>query len=226
MNQNILDRLIYQIANYIYSIFITNVYFMLLISPFIFVYFLAEFTIKNIFLYYASLLLFGPAFAAILKTMDKLIEDKIIAPTKTFWYYFKRNFKSAIVYWLIISTLLLILMVDIYYANVFAPYLSIVFFILIVGVILIAMYGFPILTRFETGIKSLFVVSAFAVFRFFKVTVLNATTLISFGVIFYYMPGILSLFLMSLIAFFMMYNLKQPFMILQDSFQKEHKKEE
>ncbi|GEM04886.1 hypothetical protein HMI01_18740 [Halolactibacillus miurensis] len=225
MNQNIMDRLIYQIANYVYCFFITNVYFMVLISPFIFVYYFSEFTIKNIFLYYVSLLLFGPAFAGLLKTMDKLIEDKIIAPTKTFWHYFRVNFKTAMSYWLIISTLLLILIVDLYYANLFAPFLSMVFLILMVGVIVIAMYGFPILTRFESGLKSLFVVSTYAVFRFFKVTVLNATTLISFGIIFYYMPGILSLFLMSFIAFFMMYNLKQPFIILQDSFQKDQGKE-
>ncbi|WP_231631510.1 DUF624 domain-containing protein [Halolactibacillus sp. JCM 19043] len=151
MNQNIMDRLIYQIANYVYCFFITNVYFMVLISPFIFVYYFSEFTIKNIFLYYVSLLLFGPAFAGLLKTMDKLIEDKIIAPTKTFWHYFRVNFKTAMSYWLIISTLLLILIVDLYYANLFAPFLSMVFLILMVGVIVIAMYGFPILTRFESG---------------------------------------------------------------------------
>ncbi len=226
MNQNIMDRLIYQIANTVYSFFITNVYFMLLISPFIFVYYFAEFTIKNIFLYYVSLLLFGPAFAALLKTMDKLIEDKIIAPSKIFWHYFKANFRAAMKYWLIISTLLLILIVDVYYANMFAPYLSIVFLILMVGIIMIAMYGFPILTRFETGLKSLFVVSTYAVFRFMKVTLLNGTTLISFGIIFYFIPGILSLFLMSFITFFIMYNLKQPLFVLQDSFQKDEGKEE
>lgn len=214
-----MDRLVYQLMHYIYSFFITNVYFMLLISPFIFVYYFATFTIKNILLYYLSLLLFGPAFAALLKTMDKLIEHKIIAPTKLFWLYFVQNFKSSFTYWLAISTILLILIVDLYYANLFVPTLSFLFMGLIIFTMLMAMYGFPILTRFEAGLKSICVVSAYAVFRFIKVTVLNASTLLSFGIIFYYMPSIISLFLMSLVSFFLMYNLKEPLEILQISFQ-------
>lgn len=226
MNHSIFDRLIYQIASYVYSFFIINVYFMLLISPFLYVFFFAEFTVQNIFLYYVTLLLFGPAFSALLKTADKMVIDKIIAPTKLYWTYFFRDFKIAMLYWLIQSTILLILIVDIYYANLFAPFISYVFLILLVFALLVMMYAFPILTRFEVRIKNLFIISVYALFRFIKTTFLNATTLIAFGFIFYNVPNMMSLFLMSLVGFFMMYNLQVPLEILEDMFVNQKQKGE
>lgn len=220
MNNNITDKLVYQIASAIYSFFITNVYFMLVISPFIFVFYFAEFTIQNILLYYITLLPFGPAYSALLKTMDKLVIDKLIAPTKDFWRFFRQNFKQALLYWFVKSTIILILLVDIYYASLFAPFLQYVFFILLFFMVLIMIYAFPILTRFEVGLKSLFVVSVYSVFRFVKVSLLNVTTVIAFGIIFYQFPSFISLFLMSLISFFMMYNLQGPLNLLRENFQK------
>lgn len=218
MSKSIIERPIYQIINYIYAFFMTNLYFLLLISPFIVVYYLAEFTVQNILLYYVTLIPFGPAFAALLKTMDKLISDKVIRPTADFWQFFVRNFKVSTKYWLIQWTILVILIIDIYYANLNIPSLSIVFLIFIVFFLLLILYTFPILTRFEVKLKNLFIVSIYSLFRYIKVTLLNATTLLAFGVIYYIVPGITVLFFMSLICFFIMYNLQPVFNQLEAQF--------
>ncbi|GAA4067607.1 YesL family protein [Amphibacillus indicireducens] len=223
MSKSIIERPIYQIINYIYAFFMTNLYFLLLISPFIMVYYLAEFTVQNILLYYVTLIPFGPAFAALLKTMDKLISDKAIRPTADFWQFFVQNFKVSIKYWLIQWTILVILIIDIYYANLNIPSLSIVFLIFILFFLLLMLYTFPILTRFEVKMKNLFVVSIYSMFRYLKVTLLNATTLIAFGIIYYAVPGITVLFFMSLICFFIMYNLQSVFKLLEAQFLNQEK---
>lgn len=213
-----MERPIYQITSYIYAFFITNLYFLLLISPFIIVYYLAEFTVQNILLYYVTLIPFGPALAALLKTMDKLVIDKIIQPTADFWHYFVQNFKVSMKYWLIQWTIFVILIIDIYYANLNFSSISIIFLIFILFFLILMLYAFPILTRFEVKMKNLFVISFYSMFRYIKKTFLNASTLVAFAIIYYAFPGVFVLFFMSLLCFFLMYNLQPVFKQLQEQF--------
>ncbi|SEO52668.1 Uncharacterized membrane protein YesL [Amphibacillus marinus] len=218
MSKTLIDRPIYLMVNYLYAFLATNFFFLLLISPFIFFFYFADFTVQNILLYYVSLLLFGPAFAALLKTMDKLVKDKIIQPAKDFWTFFLQNFKTAFKYWLIQWTIVVVLIIDIYYANLYLPILSPIFLIFIGVCLFISCYAFPILTKFEVKIKNLFVISIYSIFRYIKVTLLNVSTLVAFGVIFYAFPSIIVLFFMSLLSFFIMYNLQDVFKLLEDQF--------
>ncbi|WP_067842177.1 DUF624 domain-containing protein [Amphibacillus sediminis] len=225
MSKTIIDRPLYQIVNYIYAFLVTNFYFLLLMSPFIFFFYAAEFTVKNILIYYITLIPFGPALAALLKTMDKLVADKMIQPSKDYWSYFAKNLKIALKYWLIQWTIIVILIIDIYYANLHFPMLSPFFLFLMVVCIVIMCYAFPILTKFEVKIKNLLVVSIYAIFRFLKTTLLNVSTIVAFGIIFYAYPSILILFFMSLICFFIMYNMQTVFKQLEHQFTKNDDRE-
>ncbi|WP_017472503.1 DUF624 domain-containing protein [Amphibacillus jilinensis] len=220
MTKTIIDRPIYRMVNYIYAFFVTNLYFMLLISPFMMVFYLAEFTVQNILLFYLALIPFGPGFAALLKTMDKLVNEKIIEPTKDFWRFFGQNFKLAWKYWFVQWTIIVILIIDIHYANLYMPMLAPIFLMFIAVCLVLMCYTFPILTKFEVKLKNLFVISTYAIFKYLKTTLLNLSTIVAFGIIFYAYPGIAVLFLMSLIGFFMMYNMQTVFKQLEQEFSK------
>lgn len=216
MEKSILDRPIYTIVHYIYAFLATNVYFLLANACFIFVFYFATFTIENILLFYLSLLPLGPAMAGLFATMDKLVREKMIQPTKDYWYYYRKNFKIAMKYWLIQATIMLILMVDIHYANLFAPLLAPLFVILLAASACLMLYAFPILTKFEVKLKNLFLVSFYANFRYFKRTLLNASTIVALGFIYYAIPSVVVLFFMSLLCFFFMFNLQSTFKKMQE----------
>ncbi|MBM7541596.1 DUF624 domain-containing protein [Amphibacillus cookii] len=223
MSKTIIDRPLYRMVNYIYAFFVTNFHFMLLMSPFVIIFYLAEFTIQNILLYYLALIPFGPGFAALLKTMDKLVNEKIIEPTKDFWRFFSQNFKLSFKYWFIQWTIIVILIIDIHYANLHMPMLAPIFLIFMAACLVLMCYTFPILTKFEVKLKNLLVVSTYAIFKYLKTTLLNLSTIAAFGIIFYAYPGVAVLFLMSLIGFFMMYNMQTVFNQLEQKFSRNDK---
>lgn len=211
MAKSIIDRPIYSVITYIYAFLVTNFYFFIANSLFVFAFYFVEFKIENILLFYLAVIPFGPSITALLATMDKLVKEKVIQPSKDYWYFYKSNFKVTITYWLIQWTVIVILIIDIHYGNLYASFLSPIFLVFILVNIALMLYALPIMTRFEVKMKNLFIVSFYANFRFIKTTLLNMTTIISLGIIYYTFPGITVLFLMSLTCFFLMYNIQRPF---------------
>lgn len=225
MSKAITERPSYIATKYLYVFFVINVYFLLGNITFIAVYFLADFTFENILLFYLTLIPAGPAIAAVLSTMGKFIREREVSPTLDYWRSYKRNFGIAIKYWLIQLTILFILVVDFYYATRHINIASPLFLILLFVCLMIMMYAFPILTRFEVKLKNLFIVSIYSNFKYFKTTLLNATSIIAFGFIFHFIPSVSSLFIASLIGFFIMYNLQEPLVQMENDMSQSNSKE-
>ncbi len=131
------------------------------------VFLFVELTLDNILLFYLALLPAGPAFAALFASMGKLVREKEISPTKDFWTYYKKNFMIGTKYWLLKWTILVILLLDLRYTGFNIQVLTPIIFILIIVALLILLYAFPILTRFEVKIKNLWLVAIYANFKFF-----------------------------------------------------------
>lgn len=211
MSRSIVDRPMYITMKYMYVFLVTNLIFILCNALFFIVYFLADFTFENILLFYISLIPMGPSITAVLTSMGRLVREREISPAAEYWKAYKRSFRTSMKYWFIQLTLITILIIDFHYATNYVNMLSPLFLIFLLFCFMVMMYAFPIIARFEVKIKNLFVVSIYSNFKFFKTTFLNATSIISFGVIFYYFPSISSLFSISLIGFFIMYNLQRTF---------------
>ncbi|WP_186578222.1 YesL family protein [Aquibacillus kalidii] len=222
MSKPITDRPIYVAMRYMYVFLLINIYFLLCNITFIVVYFLADFTFENILLFYLTLIPAGPAIAAVLSSMGRFIREREISPTLDYWKAYKRNFGISMRYWFIQLTVMFILVVDFYYATRNINAASPLFLILLFICGMIMMYAFPILTRFEVKMKNLFLISIYSNFKYFKTTLLNATSIISFGFIFYYIPSISSLFAVSLICFFIMFNLQSPFIQMEREMTEQH----
>ncbi|GAB2539632.1 DUF624 domain-containing protein [Gracilibacillus alcaliphilus] len=215
MSTTVTERPLYIAIQYIYYVMITNILFIaaniLLVAAFIFV----EIRIENILLFYAALLPMGPALAALHATMGKAIREQDLKPVKDFFSYYRKNFAVSSKYWLIHLTAVTILIIDIHYANIYFSALSPIFLFLIVILLFMMLYAFPILTRFEVKIKNLLMVSIYSIFRFYKTTLLHLSTLLSLGIIYYFAPGIVWWFCMSAAVFFIMLNMNKPLKVLE-----------
>ncbi|ENH97840.1 hypothetical protein J416_03211 [Gracilibacillus halophilus YIM-C55.5] len=217
MEQLVTERPLYRLIQYVYYFFLTNIYFLLANVLYLFVFSLFELRLENILVFYVGALPAGPAIAAMYASMGKLVRHQSIQPTKDFWHYYRLNFAIATKFWLLFSTMIAIMLVDIYYVNTRIPWLTPVFIAIIVCGCLLMMYGFPILSRFEVKVKNLLIVSIYATFKYVKTTILNVTTVIALAVIYVFAPGITMWFFMSVGVFFMMFNMQMPLHHLQET---------
>ncbi|MGP4041446.1 YesL family protein [Gracilibacillus sp. D59] len=215
MAHTVTERPLYIAVQYFYYFLITNIHFMLANVLFLLAFVFVEMSVQNIILFYIALLPAGPSWAALYASMGKMIRERDLSPTKDFWKYYKNNFRIATKYWLIQWTIMTILIVDMYYASHYLAILSPVFLILLIFMLFLMLYAFPILTRFEVKLKNLFIVSIYAIFRYFKTTLFHISTLVSLAIIYYFAPGITVWFCMSVAAFFIMINMKKPFKLME-----------
>ena len=209
------ERPLYLIAQYVYYFLIVNLQFLLANSLFIISLFLFEWTLDNILLFYLVLLPAGPSLASLYATMGKLIRTKDVRPFLDFWLYYKKLFRIGLTYWAIQWTVIVILLVDIRYANIHMSTLSPALWVLLIFSLFIMLYAVPILTRFEVRIKNLLLVSVYSIFKFFKTTLLHLSTLLSLIIIYLFAPSFSILFFMSAAAFFIMFNMRKPFEIME-----------
>jgi len=207
---SILDRPVYTIMKYLYYFLITNFYFVLCNILFFSAFYLVDFTFENILLFFVTLIPMGPSVTALFSTMGKLVRHKEINPTSEYFKAYKSNFLITMKYWTIQLTIIIILLIDVYYSTSNDNILSPFFLILLLICLFVMLYAFPIISRFEVNIKNLFIISIYSNFKFPKATLLNISSLIAFGIIYISLPSISSLFSISLLAYFIMYNLHEP----------------
>lgn len=221
MSKSITDRPIYIMIKYLYYFFLTNLYFIMCNILFFIVFYLADFVFENILLFYITLIPMGPSITAVLASMGKLVREKDVNPTKDFFYAYKTNFKTTMKYWLIQLTIIFILLVDILQSATDTSLFSPVYLILLIVCIFIMIYALPIISRFEVKVKNLFIISIYANFKYIKTTLLNVSTIIAFGFIYFNFPSLSSLFMVSLIGYFVMYNSQQPLIIMEEEMSKQ-----
>ncbi len=96
MAQIITEKPLYIAIQYFYHFLVVNIHFMIANLLFLTAYFLIEVTVENILVFYIALLPAGPSLVALYASMDKLIRQKDLRPTKDFWKYYRDNFAIKI----------------------------------------------------------------------------------------------------------------------------------
>lgn len=215
------ERPLYIFAQYIYYFIIANLQFLLANLLFIIALLFFEWTLDNILVFYIALLPAGPSLCALYAMMGKLIRTKDIRPFMDFWKYYRQLFKISFTYWFIQWTVIVILLVDIRYTNLNMSVLSPALWVLLIFSLFIMLYAIPILTRFEVRLKNLLIVSVYSIFKFFKTTLLHLSTLASLIFIYLFAPSFSILFCMSVVAFFIMFNMRKPFEVMEDELVRE-----
>jgi uncharacterized membrane protein YesL len=143
---------IFTVCNYIWWFLLGNFYFWLMNIPYIFVGLVMSRsgdTQINLILI-LSLIPIGPALTALLSVMGKLIREGDINVTRDFFKAYKTNFFEALFFWTVGLVILLSIKIDIMIIsrNSHLHFLNIVVTIACFICLSLALYIFPIISRF------------------------------------------------------------------------------
>jgi len=152
-NKNdVLNNKVYIGAAYITNFFVTNFWFLLMISPLILYMYKFEGNISMPIMLLLSILM-GPAITTLFSVMGKFLRDCEIAPTKDFFHFYKLNFSQSLLVGVILNIAISITYFDMdYFSTSGNQIFSYFFLVLLVLVIMLSMYIYPIISRYNIRI--------------------------------------------------------------------------
>jgi len=141
----------------------------------------------------------GASTTALFYVSLKIVKNEEGNITKDFFRAFRENFKKGTIIGLILLALGILLALDGYvfyhmwFENVFWTICMAIFFLAVAAYVIIIMYIFPLLSRFENTIKAMFTNSIMLGMRFLLCTALMAViyALMAFIVIHIFTPAII-----------------------------------
>lgn len=183
-NSGIKSNRTYYLTKKLIYIFMTNIYFLLAISPFILYFILAG---SNLSIYILSFLgiLIGPAISTVFSVLGRLIKGKETEFHKDFLYFYKLNFLQGIFASTIISIILLMSYLDIeYFFKVGINIVSYIFIGIAIFTLAISIYVFPIIARISAKTMDVFKLSIKLTLKKFYIplTVLSVTIIALFAI--------------------------------------------
>lgn len=173
---------LYQISYYLYGIILTSFYFVVSNILFVITAFLAFisfqeklFTVPFIALaIFISLIPMGPAWAATLYSIKKLLNKQFYSFTKDYFKAYKRFFKKSLGIWLFILFILLISLLNYWIVLSMDSLNFMIFplFAIILITISMGLYIFPLLIEYSLTIKQLVQLALYFTFKKVFLTVL------------------------------------------------------
>jgi len=159
-NKNdILNNKIYLGSTYITNFFVTNFWFLIMVLPLIWYIYKFEGNLSIPIVILFSILI-GPAITTLFSIMGKFIREGEIAPTKDFFHFYKLNFIQSLLVGVILNTATSIAYFDmVYFSSKGNQLFSYFFLVLLVLIILLSMYIYPIISRYNIKIIHLFKLS-------------------------------------------------------------------
>ncbi|NLP28228.1 MAG: DUF624 domain-containing protein [Clostridia bacterium] len=202
---------IYVAMTYFSWFVISNIYFLLLNILLIFFLLAIEVDLSNPTYYlmlFVAALPVAPSFTALLSVMGKLVREGDINLTKDYFKAYKENFRQAFSIGALFTVLIVLLLVDIRIikASSLATFLLPIFYGCIFSILLIALYAFPIVSRFYLKTKDVLKLSAFYIIKRFKNTLLNIAGVAVVFIVAEYAPSIAFMLFASIIAYIIMFN--------------------
>jgi uncharacterized membrane protein YesL len=156
---DILNNKLYIVIQYITNFFITNLWFLIMISPFLFYLYIFEGNISKSILLLISIII-GPALTTLFSISGKLIREGEISPTRDFFRFYKLNFPQGLLVGIILNISSGILYFDMnYFSSKGNTYFSCMFLFLLVMIIMLSIYIYPIISRYNIRIVHLFKIS-------------------------------------------------------------------
>jgi uncharacterized membrane protein YesL len=203
---------LYTIANYLLWFFLGNLYFVLLNIPLLFatIILLSNGT-SSISKGFTPIIIccipIGPAATALLSVMGKLIREKDINITRDFFKAYKANFFQALFFSTVEIISIFVLSIDIkfFISGGYPTVLTSFIYITIAFIVLINMYVFPIISRFNLTRKDIFKTAAYYTIRKFHVTISSFVSILVVGFISFKVSPLLLLFISSIICYLIMF---------------------
>ena len=219
---------IHTIANYIFWFFLSNLYFMLLNIPLIFILIMlipnGAVPINQWFtpIIIICLIPVGPSAVALFSVMGKLVRESDIDVTKDFFKAYKTNFFQSLIFWTIEIIIISILFTDVKFftLNRYPQFLSISALVVITFIFLISLFAFPIMSRFYLSTKDILKLAAYYTIRKFYIAILNIASFLLIGLVFLKVSSFIALFICSIICYLIMFYEKKVLLEIQENSEK------
>ena len=194
-NSNLKSNRVYYETKRLMYILMTNLYFLISISPFI-IYFLLSGTSLSIYILSFLGITLGPAIATLFSVLGRLIRGEEREARKDFLYFYKLNFLQGIFAGAIISLVLLMSYLDIeYFFKIGSNIISYIFIGIAVFTLAISLYVFPIIARINAKTLDVFKLAIIKTFKKVYLTI----TIISIIVIFLFIVKFLKIALVAVL---------------------------
>ena len=164
-----------------YRILIINLCFIITSFPFFVIYIFVIPSFENILFFVISSLPLGASLVATFGVCRKFIEDKDLSIVSQFLKDYKTNFKSATAFWLTQVTIIFVFLLNYRYVTETGDmrFLFPFYLLGILSCLLVSTLAFPILSRFEVKIQSLYQVSFYCLVRYLRVTMINVGIIVA-----------------------------------------------
>jgi uncharacterized membrane protein YesL len=202
------EGVVYSLFNYVMWLFASNIYFMLCnILLVIYLIIFANDIINSYVLLYIALLPMAPALTALYATVGKIIREKDISVTSYFFKSYKSNFKQAFVLGFIECTAILVSVVDIKYfsSTRYGNYITPFFILLIVVIVSIGLFAFPLLSRFYLKTVDIIKLSFVYSIKKIHITIFNLSSIVCAAFILYRFTSISMFFIFSGVCYLIMF---------------------
>lgn len=221
-NKDLFDKPLYKAFNYVYYFFTTNMLFLVSNLIFIMVYEAAEPNIYAYILLLITAIPMGPSISALLSVMGKLMKYKEIDVWKDYSGAYRQNFKQSLVIWILLLIVFGILLVDINFVKSTPNYqfLGMFFLGIMIILMLIVLYAFPILTQFHMKTIDIIKVSIYFSIRKIPTTAVKIVIIIGAFYLLRYLKIIGVTFFTSVIAYLIMFYDKSTFTELETKLKK------
>lgn len=177
-NDDILNSRLYTIVNYITYFFVTNILFLLMISPLIIYWIIFENNMSSAVLLLLSILL-GPAITTLLSIMGKLIRERDISPVKDFFHFYKLNLLQSLLVAIVVNMLISIVYFDInYFSSNGNKGMTYLFLFMLVLILLNTFYIYPIISRYNLKFVDLFKISISLMYKKFYISLSSVSIII------------------------------------------------
>lgn len=224
-NKDLFDKPLYKAFNYVYYFFAANILFLVSNLIFIMIYEAAEPNIYAYILLFITAIPMGPSISALLSVMGKLMKEKEIDLWKDYSRAYRQNFKQSLAIWVFLLIVFGILLVDINFVKSTPSYrfLSMFFLGIMIILMLIALYAFPILTKFSMKTIDIIRVSIYFSIRKLPTTAVKIVIIIGGFYLLKYLKIIGIAFFASVIAYLIMFYDKSTFSELENKLKKSAK---
>ncbi|WP_160671822.1 DUF624 domain-containing protein [Clostridium sp. C8-1-8] len=217
------DSNLSKVLNYVHWFFLLNIYFFLCNILFIVSIFTMELKFEYIIIFFIALIPTGPSITALCYTMGKIIREKYVDTTRDYFRAYKENFLSSMKLWLIFLVSMFILLLDIKlcFLNRSFLFLLIPTVLIVLFIVLMFSYSFPLLSRFSMKIKDILKLSIYLSLKNLIPSVINLAILAVSTYLFLNAKGIVGLFLGSLACYGILFNMRKIFDFVENKFIKQ-----
>lgn len=219
---DIQENIFYRLILYGYWFTLCNCYFFLFCIPLSLSLFLwgNQPNILTLMLLLAAFIPIGPALTASYSVMGKIVREKQVDITKTFFRSFKTNFiqSATICFIQIVFTAIVIIDILFLKQHSIANYMAPLLYVLLLINVVVGMYMYPLLSYFSVSNKSAIKLAVWCAITKWKTTICLLAVLLLLCLILYYVPKASLYFLIGPFCFIVMLVMNRLLQEIEKSF--------